>query len=222
MLIKNAVKKLFLLLLLLALFSGVRAQSRYQYHINLKANGYKAVIRSIEIQYDSLLLRVDTNGNIRILNAAQGNYDHYTGFDDKFKQGKLKTIGNIQLDYYDSFADKDVAGKLKSIGDINITYYDQFNGSARGKVKAIGDITFTYINKYNGFDNIGKLSSIGDTKITYYDRFDGGDNMGKLKTIGNTKIEWFNRFDARENFGKLKSIKGDEPNLNVVNEEKLD
>ena len=218
---KTLFKYILLSAALLALSFSVQAQTLYG--INLRVSDYKASIRSIEIMCDSILLRIDTNGRINIRSEVRGNIEYYTNFDGEYRQGKLKTLGNVKLDYYDGFANDKNTGKLKSIDSITITYCDQFSSSDKniGKVKSIGNINFTYNETYNGFDNVGRLSGIGDTKITYYDRFDGGDNIGKLKSIGNTQLAWTDRFDGRQNIGKLKSLKGDTPNLNIITTERF-
>ena len=62
------------------------------------------------------------------------------------KQGKIKSIGSIEIDYYKSYDGFEKTGKVKAIGSIEIDYYKGYDGQEKaGKIKSIkGNTQYIY------------------------------------------------------------------------------
>jgi hypothetical protein len=214
---KTILKSVLVFCLLISAVAFCDAQSTY--HIDLNVSPVKAELRGITFVCDSVTLRVNTDGTIKLSPSRKGDIDYWAATDGEYRKGKLKSIGNAAIDYYDNFS-SDKTGRLKSVGGVTVDYYTKFDGSDNiGKIKSIGRITFKYYDRFDADPELtGRIKSVGDDVITYYTKFDGLDNIGKLKSIGKTVIIYFDRFSGREYLGRVKSVKGKTTNLFISQE----
>lgn len=160
------------------------AQTHYQLLVTLNQLDQIGRIRFV---FSDLRLDLNSNGQLSYpshrFDGGSLQFDYYDRFDNKEKQGKLKSVGSVRIDYYDSFDNKSKRGKVKRIGDAAIDYYDQFDQELQGKIKSIDGAAITYYDRFAADGKRGKLRSIGSLQIDYYDRFDGAEKAGRIKEI---------------------------------------
>ena len=211
-------KKAFLFLFLIALFSSAFAQRIVKVSI-LNDGQFDRV--SFDLG-ESVLLHLSKDGQITkwgvdVYAGRDDNYndrlDEYTGktgyfaaTDDSAYRGKIKFIGRTYLSYYASYENVLLQGKLKSIGNITIDYYQPYENEAfRGLIKNVGQQLFTW---YGSFDNEalrGKLKSMGNTSLNYYTSFDDKLIRGRIKSVGPSTYTYYSSFDKPEYRGSLKT-----------------
>jgi hypothetical protein len=214
---KTILKSVFIFCLLIISVTFCQAQSTY--HIDLNVSPVKAELRGVTFICDSVTLRVNTDGTIKLNPSRNGDTEYWSAADGVFRKGKLKSIAGTPIEYYDNF-DIDKIGRLKSVGSVIIDYYTKFDGPDNiGKIKSIGSITFKYYDRFDADPELaGRIKSVGDDDFTYYTKFDGPDNIGKLKSIGATFMTYFDRFAGREYLGRVKSVKGATTHLFISQE----
>ncbi|MCY0969373.1 hypothetical protein [Chryseobacterium wangxinyae] len=203
----------------LFLFLHSLVYSQIQAYVSAKT--YK--LESVDLKVENLVITLSKDGNITNFYSDEmgGEVKYYNefGFQNAFKNGKLKSIGDLKIDYYDQW-DKNLAKyeRFKKIGDVNIEYWETSDQSKELKVKKIGNIEIDYYS-YDLIDNskFGQLKSIGNIPIDYGIKEIGNHSrIGKLIRFGNLSLDYWNdTIIDKENFGKLKSLKGNNKDVSV-------
>lgn len=135
-------------------------------------------------------------GRPGMLKPYMGRVEYYSNQSDSILNGKVRSIGTMNINYYGSSEKKEYAGKIRMLGRNVIDYFADFdNELLRGKIKTIGDKSFNYYNSFENEAYRGKLKLVGNSNITYFSTFDDKALRGKLKTIGSVTIGWYNSLD---------------------------
>jgi hypothetical protein len=131
----------------MASFSVVKAQNISKAVFRISGSA-PSPIRTIEVTIGRIEFAIDGDGNLYSKNTIDGGqYDYWTNDSFGNRDGKVKSIGNINVDYWtnDSYGNR--TGKIKSIGNINVDYWtnDSF-GNRDGKVKSVtGNMPGVYV-----------------------------------------------------------------------------
>ena len=148
-----------------------------------------------------------------------GLIEYYDNNAEKFRFGKIKSIGNLQVEYWNTAQQNDGRfGKVKNIGKVAFDYWESqnYDRDKFGKLKSIGAIQLDYWDQTASDANkVGRLKSINSLFIDYWEQFNNA-KAGKLKSFGNVQLEyWDQQFGNDERFGKPKSINGNTENCLV-------
>lgn len=183
--------------------------------LTLGAMGQKLTVRgSTEGNFTYLIhtknggaIVLDKYGNVSLNRKAQfGRIDYYDRFAMSEKEGKLKSVGNIEIDYYSGAYGSYRAGKVKQIGNLKIDYYHSAHGShCENKISQIGSLKLDYYHGAYGSGAENKLKSIGSVTIKYSSGFGGDAPGGCIESVGSHKLEYFSSFDIHGHEGELKS-----------------
>ena len=176
-------KQTFFIALLLNLCFFCQAQNLSK--IKFKISDVIAGIKLVELSVDNVIFTIDESGTVSAVNCITGgDYDYWTGSYASEKEGKLKSIGNLELDYWTGSYANDKQGKVKSISNIEIDYWTgSYAENKRGKVKSIGNIEIDYWTGSYATDKQGKVKSIGNIEIDYWTGSYATDKVGKVKSI---------------------------------------
>jgi len=211
-------KRLFILILSLTIYSVAEAQSlRYV----IFSSG--ADLSSLSFMTDQkIMIKLSQEGSIiefgnehepgrfytppGKLQQYMGRVEYYERQFDSILNGKIKSIGTTMIMYYGSFENAALVGKVKSIGTVWFDYYTDFeNESVRGKLKSAGQKSFSYYTSFENEAYRGKIKSIAGNQITYYSTFDDKSIKGKIKSIGTFNYTWYTSLDRQGYQGSLKS-----------------
>lgn len=174
-------------------------------------------IKSVELSEGGMIFNIDNKGNIASFGSTVGGDYDYAGGGYGSNDGKVKSIGNINIDYWvnDSVGSRD--GKVKTIGNMKIDYWtsDLLSGK-KGKVKSIGNISVDYWNNDLLNGGQGKVKSIGNINIDYWTGDLLSGKQGKVKSIGNINIDYWAGDILNTNHGRIRSITGNSTSIFAI------
>ena len=190
-------------------------QAQHLSKIIFKISDFTAGIKVVELSINNVILTIDENGTISSVNCITGgDFDYWTGSYANDKQGKVKSVGSIEVDYWTGSYAENKQGKVKSIGNIEVDYWTgSYAENKQGKVKSIGNIEIDYWTGSYANNKQGKVKSIGNIEIDYWTGSYATDKLSKVKSIGNIEIDYWTGSYATDKVGKLKSITGNSPTV---------